>query len=534
MITTLFADDLVDLGTVADHVAGLDELRSVLAPFTPDAVAAVTGVAAGDIVRLTHRLAAAPSAAVYGRIGTTTQEFGTVTSWLIDVVNTLTGNLDRPGGAMFTLAAAGAANARGAPGTGRGIRIGRRHTRVQQRPESLGELPVTALAEEIDTPGDGQLKAMVTIAGNPVLSTPDAGRLDAALASLEFMVSVDIYLNETTRHADVVLPVPSALQKPHYDLSLLQLAIRNVANWSEPVLPLDPGQPDEWEVLARLALDRGRTRRDRPGRHRRRGVGATRVEVGPRGPRRRRGDRAARTGPLIDAQLRSGPYDVTLDDLLAHPHGIDFGALQPRLPDALRTPSGRIELAPPELVGDVERLQGALASRRRAAVPADRSAPPSFQQLVDAQHPGAGEGQASLHHAHPPRRRRLPVVARRRLSGGGEPGRSRHRTGRGDRRHHAGRDQHPPRLGSRCPRHPDADRGRARRCQHQHPHRQRLRRRPHRHRRPQRRPRHHHPASRVEAQTRVERTTVVRSTLGRRVNPRLDRPWPRRCGGRSR
>ena len=360
MTTTLFADGLVDLGSVAEHVAGLDDLQTVLAPFTPEAVAAVTGIAAADIVRLTHRLAAAPSAAVYGRIGTTTQEFGTVTSWLIDVLNTVTGNLDRPGGAMFTLAAAGAANARGVPGSGRGIRIGRRHTRVQGRPESLGELPVTALAEEIDTPGEGQLKAMVTIAGNPVLSTPDAGRLDAALASLDFMVSVDIYVNETTRHADVILPVPSALQKPHYDLSLLQLAIRNVANWSEPVLPLAPGQPDEWEVLARLALiAAGRNETDpaviddevweqlasKLAPEVRDGIEAT----GRRGPAR-----------LIDAQLRSGPYDVTLDDLLANPHGIDFGALQPRLPDALRTPSGRIELAPPELVGDVERLHGAL------------------------------------------------------------------------------------------------------------------------------------------------------------------------------
>ncbi|MFV0308510.1 MAG: molybdopterin-dependent oxidoreductase [Desertimonas sp.] len=360
MVTTLFRDGLVTCGDVDGHVVGLDELRAALAPFTPESVSAATGIAAADIISLTHRLAAAPSAVVYGRIGTTTQEFGTLASWLIDVLNTLTGNLDRPGGAMFTLAAAGAANARGKPGVGRGVRIARRATRVRGLPESLGELPVAALAEEIDTPGDGQLKALVTIAGNPVRSVPNSERLDAALDQLEFMVCVDIYRNETTRHADVILPVPSALQKPHYDLSLLQLALRNVANWSEPVLPLDDGQPDEWEVLARLGLiAAGRDETDpavvddevwaklaeKLPSEVREAVEAT----GRRGPAR-----------IIDAQLRSGPYDVTLDDLLDNPHGIDFGALQPRLPDALRTPSGKVELAPEELLADVERLHGAL------------------------------------------------------------------------------------------------------------------------------------------------------------------------------
>lgn len=360
MVTTLFTDDLVDLGSVADHVAGLDAVRDALSPFTPASVATVTGIAADEIVELTRRLAAAPTAAVYGRIGTTTQEFGTLTSWLIDVLNTLTGNLDRPGGAMFTLAAAGAANARGKPGVGRGVRIARRHTRVRGLPESFGELPVAALAEEIDTPGEGQLKALVTMAGNPVRSAPNSDRLDAALDQLDFMVSVDIYRNETTRHADVILPAPSALQKPHYDLSLLQLALRNVANWSEPVLPLDDDQPDEWEVLARLALvAAGRDETD-PSVVDDEVWGQLAEKLPP--DVREAVEATGRRGParIIDAQLRSGPYDVSLDDLLANPHGIDFGALQPRLPDALRTPSGMIELAPEELLADVERMLAAL------------------------------------------------------------------------------------------------------------------------------------------------------------------------------
>lgn len=358
---TLFAEGLVDLGDVGAFVAGVDDVRAAVEPFSPDAVTAVTGIAATAIVDLTRRLAAASTAAVYGRIGTTTQTFGTVTSWLVDVINVLTGNLDRPGGAMFALAAAGAANARGAPRVGRGVRIGRGHTRVRGLPETLGELPVAALAEEIDTPGEGQIKALVTVAGNPVLSTPNAGRLDAALASLEFMVAVDIYLNETTRHADVILPAPSALQKPHYDQALLQLALRNVANWSEPVLPLDDGQPDEWEILARLALIASGSSETDP-------AAADETMVwGPLAAKLDPDVRAAveatgRTGParVIDAQLRSGPYGLGLDDLLAAPHGIDLGPLNPRLPDALRTPSGMIELAPEPILADLPRLRAGL------------------------------------------------------------------------------------------------------------------------------------------------------------------------------
>jgi anaerobic selenocysteine-containing dehydrogenase len=361
MANVLVTEGLADPGDIAPHLQGLDEVASALEPFTPEAVAPVTGVDAATIRDLARRLAAAPTAAVYGRIGTTTQVFGTTASWLVDVLNVLTGNLDRPGGAMFTKAAAGASNTRGTPGVGHGLQINRRQTRVKGLPESLGELPVTALADEIETPGDGQIRALFTVAGNPVVSTPNAGRLDGALASLDLLVSVDIYVNETTRHADVILPVPSALQKPHYDLALLQLAIHNVANWSEPLLPLEDGQPDEWEVLGKLALIVGGAGADADpqladdltfgalSKGAPEAVLAAVEATGRRGPAR-----------IIDLLLRTGPYELTLDDLLANPHGIDLGPLEPRIPEVLRTPSGRIEMAPAPIVDDLVRLEASL------------------------------------------------------------------------------------------------------------------------------------------------------------------------------
>ena len=248
------------------------------------------------------------------------------------MLNVLTGNLDREGGAMFPLAAAGQANAR--PGKSRrGFQTGRWHSRVRGLPEVIGELPVATLADEILTPGEGQVRALITVCGNPCLSTPNAGRLAEALGQLDFMVSLDVYLNETSRHADVVLPGPTPLERAHYDLALYQLAVRNVANWTPAVLPTDV--PQEWETLLRLtgivmgmgvsadlkALDDFVANQM-----------AERYEV-PAGDRH---------GPdrLVDIMLRGGPYDLTLADLEAAPHGVDLGALTPRIPDVLTTRVG--------------------------------------------------------------------------------------------------------------------------------------------------------------------------------------------------
>jgi anaerobic selenocysteine-containing dehydrogenase len=377
---TLFAEDLVHLDALAEHTNGVAEVEAAVAPFSPEAVGPACGIEPDDIRRLARELAVAPRAAVYGRIGTCTQAFGTASSWLVDVCNVLTGNLDRPGGAMFPLAAGFAANSHGRPGTGRGVSTGRRHSRVRGAPEVMGELPCACLAEEIETPGEGRVRALVTIAGNPVLSTPNGTRLDRALASLDFMVSLDIYLNETTRHADVILPGLSPLEEVHFDAAFNQLACRNTARFSPPVLEPPADRPAEWQTLLRLAgivmgqgagadldmLDAmviqsqvqraiGDAHSPLYGRPAEEILGA--LEPG-RGPER-----------VLDFALRSGPYGdgfgarpggLSLAALRAAPHGVDLGPLAPRIPEVLRTPSGKIELAPESLIGDLDRLHGVL------------------------------------------------------------------------------------------------------------------------------------------------------------------------------
>jgi len=348
IVNVLFEEDLARPG---DHLNGIEALAREAEPFTPEAVAAPTGIAAAEIRRMARELAAAPCAAVYGRIGTTTAAFGTLASWLVDVVNAITGNLDREGGAMFTLAAAGQASAaRSAP---RAFAHGRWSSRVRGLPEALGEMPVATLAEEIETPGEGQIRALITFAGNPCVSTPNAGRLSAALDQLELLVSLDVYVNETTSKADVILPGPSPLARPHYDLALYQLAIRNVANWTPAVLASDV--PQEWETMLRLSSIAAGQGPD-PDIAALDGLVAAELA---RGAGLDVSDAGERVGPerLLDLLLRAGPYELTLADLEAAPHGIDLGPLKPRLPEVLRTPSGMVELTPEAILADVPRLR---------------------------------------------------------------------------------------------------------------------------------------------------------------------------------
>ena len=386
LVHVLFAEGLVGPGErLADITDGIDEVRALAEPFTPEAVSGVCGIGADAIRAMARELAAAPRAAVYGRVGTCTQEFGTLASWLVDVLNLLTGNLDREGGAMFPLAAAGHSNAAGEPRRGRGARYGRFASRVRGLPEVFGELPVACLAEEIDTPGEGQVRALITLAGNPALSTPNSGRLDAALDGLEFMVSLDVYVNETTRHADVILPAPSPLRRGHYDVALYQFAVRNVAHYSPPALPAEPELPDEWVTLLRLTgiaagLGPAADVADLDAMVARTVIG--RELKTPRSPvagwdaEQLLTELAPRVGPerLLDLMLRTGPYGdgfgsrttgpgLSLAALEAAPHGIDLGPLMPRLPDALRTPSGMIELAPAPIVADVPRLAATLSNQ---------------------------------------------------------------------------------------------------------------------------------------------------------------------------
>jgi len=370
LVHTLVDEGLVTLGSVAEWVDGLDEIERLARDFSPDAVAPVCGIDAATIRRTARELVAAESAAVYGRIGTCTQEFGTLASWLIDVLNVVTGNLDRPGGAMFTTPVAGGATTAGTPRRGKGVTIGKYRSRVSGLPGALGELPAVALAEEILTPGDGQVRALVTVAGNPVLSTPNSAQLDTALSTLDFMVSVDIYVNETTRHADVILPAPGPLQRPHYDSALYQLAVRNVANYSPATFPLEDGQLEEWEILATLALIVQGAGADADPSALDDMLIRSMVESAVGNPNSRLHGQdpdellasiSHRRGPerVLDLQLRGGPYGLTLDELEAQPHGVDMGPLVPRVPEVLRTPTGRIDLAPQPLVDDVERLRDA-------------------------------------------------------------------------------------------------------------------------------------------------------------------------------
>lgn len=376
VVHTLFAEGLVSLDRLAPFVNGADELRDAVAPFGPEQVSTRCGIAAGDIRALARDIAGAHRAAVYGRLGTCLQRHATLTSWLIDVINVLTGNLDSPGGAMFAKPAAFASNTTGAPGVGEGVVTGRYHSRVSGAPEVMGQFPMACLAEEIDTAGDGQLRALIMMASNAAVSAPNSARLARALAGLELMVCLDIYVNETTRHADVIIPGPSPLEEAHYDVFFSQYAHRNVARYSPPALPAPGGMPHDWETMLRLIAivgDRGvgadiealddelisGLLRDAAGDH---ADGMLAALAGRRGAER-----------LVDLSLRTGPYGdvfglvpggLSLDAVLAAPSGIDLGQLEPRVPEILRTPSGKIELAPDPFV---EALTAAVVEIAEAA-----------------------------------------------------------------------------------------------------------------------------------------------------------------------
>ncbi|MFE5602663.1 molybdopterin-dependent oxidoreductase [Streptomyces coelicoflavus] len=382
MVHVLYEEDLADLGALAPHVEGTDDVRDAVRDFTPESVAAACDVDADVTRALARELAAAPTAAVYARIGSCTVPHGTLASWLVDVLNILTGNLDRPGGALFPQAATDRTPRPAGPG--RGFALGRWHSRVSGHPEAKGELPLSALAEEIDTATDAgePVRALLTVAANPVLSAPDGDRLDKALGSLDFMVSVDPYLNETSRHAHVVLPPPPPAQSPHHDFAFNTLAVRNQVRYTRPAVPLEPGRTAETEILARLTLAVSGMHGADPA-----AVDAMVIEqtlakavrephspVHGRDPGELTAQLTGENGPerRLDLMLRLGPYGdgfgarpdgLTLARLLAHPHGIDLGPLRPRLPQPLKTRSGKVELLPEPIAADLPRLARALEVR---------------------------------------------------------------------------------------------------------------------------------------------------------------------------
>ncbi len=346
VLNVLFAENLVRPGHLTPFLDGLEVMRTLVEPFTPEQAAGPTGIDPTSIRELARSFAGAERAVWYGRVGVSTQEFGTLTQWLICAVNVVTGNLDRPGGAMFTrpaldLLAPGVVN----PGT-----IGRWRSRVRQLPEFAGELPTVVLAEEIMTPGKGQIRGLLTIAGNPVLSSPNGRELDKALGQLEFMAAIDIYRNETTRHANVILPSTAALEHEHYDVIFHLLAIRNTVRHSPALFKPARDTRHDWQILLEL-----HTRLLGKGPLSRAKAWLRRVLL------RRLGAEG-----LLDLGLRSGPYGagwklwkrgLTLGKLKQSPHGIDLGPLQPCLPGRLLTPTKRIQLVPELLRADVERLR---------------------------------------------------------------------------------------------------------------------------------------------------------------------------------
>jgi anaerobic selenocysteine-containing dehydrogenase len=335
MLNVLFAEGLT---TVPEYADGVDSVRVAVAEYSPERAERHSGVPAETIRRVAREIAAADGAVVYGRIGVSTNAFASVAVWAINCLNILTGNLDRVGGAMFTSPAIDA--------VGTGL-IGPGHfdiwrSRVRGLPEAAGELPVATLREEIETPGRGQIRAMLTVAGNPVLSTPDGVALDRALTDLDFMAAVDIYVNETTRHADVILPPTTALERDHYDVVFHTLAVRNTARFTPAVLPKDPGARHDWEIFGEIAR---RTAKRLPGKPplRKRLNLAVRLRLSP-----------TRQIALL---LRRGRSGVTLSQLRAAPEGVDLGPLKPgRLPGALHTKDRRIRLAPDLVLADLARL----------------------------------------------------------------------------------------------------------------------------------------------------------------------------------
>jgi anaerobic selenocysteine-containing dehydrogenase len=354
MLHTIFAEGLDDLGRLERHCDGRAELRELAAAWAPERASALAGVAPETIVRLAREFAGAPSAVAYGRVGVCQQETGTLTHWLINALNVVTGNLDRPGGAMFPNPPVDALTLLDLV-----MGSGPETQRVSGRPSFMDELPVAGLADEILTPGEGQVRGMLVYAGNPVLSAPGGGRLDEAMARLEFFVAVDMYVTETTRHAHLILPPVSQLERSDVDVVFPLVGVRNFIRHNPAALPAPAGGKTDWQILMALAarIGGGLT-----GGVQNRALGFANLLVSPE--------------RLVDFGLRVGPYGVlkrgplkglTMGKVKRARHGVDLGPLEPRLPGALRSRRKRLRLAPAAFMEEAAKLEQ-IAADREAAV----------------------------------------------------------------------------------------------------------------------------------------------------------------------
>lgn len=343
LVHTILERDLANPGRLEKFTDGLEKLEGLVAPFSPDTVSGKIGISADEIRCIAREFCAARSAVAYGRMGVSVQAYGGLCQWLINVLNIITGNLDRKGGAMFTRPAIDLLKY-----TGRGS-YGRFTSKTRQLPEFGGELPVATMAEDMLADGDDKIRALVTVAGNPVLSTPNGRQLDRALEGLDFMLSIDFYINETTRHADLVLPPTATLEHDHYDLAFHLLAVRNTARYSPPLFEPRAGALHDWQIFLELA------RRLQGGSlFYRLKMRLTRWWMRKKGP-----------AGLMDHMLRKGPHGkkLSLRRLQKEPHGIDLGPLAACLPDRLFTPNKRINLTPDIMTADLDRLEQALVAK---------------------------------------------------------------------------------------------------------------------------------------------------------------------------
>jgi len=328
LIYVIFDENLDKKNQLEPHLKDWNKIKNLAKDYSPEKVATLVGISKNEIENLARNFAKAKTAVFYGRLGVSTQEFGGICQWLINVLNIITGNFDKKGGSMFTLPAVdliGMSKMTGKTGS-----FDRRRSRVKNLPEYSGEYPVATLADEILTEGEDQIKAMVTIAGNPVLSTPNGKQLAKAFEQLEFMVAFDIYINETTQYADIILPSTTGIETSHYDLVFHQLGVRNTAKYSTPLFNKNEEQKHDWEILNEL----------------------TKRISGQ--------DNPATPEMMLDFMLQNGPYKdkyISIKTLIESPHGIDLGELQPCLPDRLFTEDKKIELAPTIYLEDMKRLE---------------------------------------------------------------------------------------------------------------------------------------------------------------------------------
>ncbi len=367
MLHVLFEKQLYNVEALLPYAEDIMEVEHYVRNFSPEKVSEKTGIQASQIIQLVTDFCEAEAAVCYGRMGASVQAFGTLTQYLIMLFNILTGNLDKRGGMMFTQPAADTL-----PVAGKGS-LGTFTSRVRGLPAFAGEYPVACLAEEILTPGEGQIKAMVIGAGNPVVTTPNAEQLDKAFAQLDFMVAVDFYITETSRHADVILPPVTALERDHYDIVFHNFAVRNFAKYSEAVVDTDADQLTDWQIYLSLAerIDKlnGRSTAHYAALWSKqpKGVVDDLLQTGLYGDKR-----GAFQNGVNDSDTEkegSTAHGLTLKKLKANPHGIDLGPLQPSLPFALFHENKKINLDFDYFMADIDRVNAHFFDKQSHAQP---------------------------------------------------------------------------------------------------------------------------------------------------------------------